>query len=122
MQAFGITDIDHKSETKYLVIDYIQFQDISCSNIPIIRYAVGLRSELRIKKSDTKFDLTKKGLAELAAKVELGEASINFSLKTIGLTGKPARFNIPQGVSFNVTTYKNYQNAIEFLKSNLKEK
>lgn len=122
LQAFGITDIDHNFETKYLVIDYIQFQDISCSNIPTIRYAVGLRSELRIKKSDTKIDLTKKGLAELAAKVELGEASINFSLKTIGLTGKPARFNIPQGVSFNVTTYKNYQNAIEFLKSNLKEK
>lgn len=122
LQAFGITDIDHNFETKYLVIDYIQFQDISCSNIPTIRYAVGLRSELRIKKSDTKIDLTKKGLAELAAKVELGEASINFSLKTIGLTGKPARFNIPQGVSFNVTTYKNYQNAIEFLKSNLEEK
>ena len=46
LQAFGITDIDHNFETKYLVIDYIQFQDISCSNIPTIRYAVGLRSEL----------------------------------------------------------------------------
>ena len=66
--------------------------------------------------------LQEAGLAELAAKVELEKLPINFSLKTIGLTGKPARFNIPQGVSFNVTTYKNYQNAIEFLKSNLKEK
>lgn len=124
LQAFGITDIEHNSETKYLVIDYIQFKDFACSRIPTIRYAVGLRSELKIKKSSTKtdVDLTKKGLAELAAKVELGEASINFSLKTIGLTGKPARLNIPQGVSFNVTTYKNYQNAIEFLKSNLQDK
>ncbi|MDY8136083.1 hypothetical protein [Aquimarina sp. 2201CG5-10] len=124
LQAFGITDIEHNSETKYLVIDYIQFKDYACSRIPTIRYAVGLRSELKIKKSNIKaeVDLTKKGLAELAAKVELGEASINFSLKTIGLTGKPARLNIPQGVSFNVTTYKNYQNAIEFLKSNLQDK
>ena len=67
LQAFGITDIDHNFETKYLVIDYIQFQDISCSNIPTIRYAVGLRSELRIKKSDTKIDLTRSGFSRVSS-------------------------------------------------------
>lgn len=122
LQAFGITDTDHDSEIKYLVIDYIQFKDFSCPRIPTIRYAVGLRSELKIRNSKSKIDLTQIPLAELAAKVELNQASINFSLKTIGLTGKPARLNIPQGVNFNVTTYKDYQNAIQFLKSNLEEK
>jgi hypothetical protein len=120
LQAFGITDIKTEKETEYLVIDYIQFMDYKCTNLPTIRYAVGLRSELKFTKSDTSIDIVGKGgLSKLAAQVELGNAEVNFSLKTIGLTGKPAKLNIPQGVSFNVTTYKDFQNSIEFLKNEL---
>jgi hypothetical protein len=120
LQAFGITDVKSDKETQYLVIDYIQFTDFKCTNLPTIRYAVGLRSELKFTKAKTSIDITGKGgLSKLAAQVELGNAEVNFSLKTIGLTGKPARLNIPQGVSFNVTTYKDFQNSIEFLKNGL---
>jgi hypothetical protein len=120
LQAFGITDIKTEKETEYLVIDYIQFIDFKCTNLPTIRYAVGLRSELKFTKADTSIDIVGKGgLSKLAAQVELGNAEVNFSLKTIGLTGKPAKLNIPQGVSFNVTTYKDFQNSIEFLKNEL---
>ena len=123
LQAFGITDVDLNRDTKYLVIDYIQYKDIKCPDIPTIRYAVGLRSELKITSLKDSIELSGKGgLAKLAAQVELGRAEVNFSLKTIGLSGLPARMNIPQGVSFNVTTYKDFQNSIQFLKTNLEEK
>lgn len=120
MQAFGITDINTDIERQYLIIDYLQYKDCKCSNLPDIRYAVGLRSELKISNSSSDIDFNGIGsLANLAAKVQLGQTEVNFSLKTIGLTGYESRFNIPQGVSFDVTTYKDFQNAIEFLKEKL---
>jgi len=122
LQAFGIVDVKAERETQYLVIDYIQFRDYRCPNLPTIRYAVGLRSELKFTNTKNNIGMTVKGgLAKLAAQVELGIAEVNFSLKTIGLTGKPARLNIPQGVSFNVTTYKDFQNSIAFLKNDLED-
>ena len=120
MQAFGITDIDASNETTYLVIDYLQFKDIKCKRLPKIRYAVGLRSELKINYFSSSFDFKgPQSLKNLAAQVELDQAEVFFSLKTIGLTGADARFNIPQGVSFDVTTYKDFQNAIEFVKTKI---
>lgn len=121
MQAFGITDIESEKDIQYLVIDYIQFKDLECNVLPEIRYAVGLRSELKIKRinDSLSFDIGLGKLADLAAQVQLGQAEVNFSLKTIGLTGTKSRLNIPQGVSFNVSTYRDFQNAIEFLKTDL---
>lgn len=122
MQAFGITDVSADFETQYLIIDYIQFKDCKCSGIPNTRYAVGLRSELRISKMNIKSDFNGVGsLASLAANVELGNAEVSFSLKTIGITGAKAREIIPGGVSFDVTTYKDFQNAIDFLKSDISD-
>ena len=118
MQAFGITDIDASNETTYIVIDYIQFKDVRCSHLPTIRYAVGLRSELKINRVSSDFQFQgAQSLKNLAAQVELDQAEVFFSLKTIGITGLDARLNIPQGVSFDVTTYKDFQNSIEFIKS-----
>ncbi|EDP94470.1 hypothetical protein U8527_12465 [Kordia algicida OT-1] len=120
LQAFGIADIKSQRKAQYLVIDYIQYSDFKCSNLPTIRYAVGLRSELKFIKTKDSIGINGKGsLAKLAAQVELGRAEVNFSLKTIGLTGVLARQNIPQGVSFDVSTYKDFQNSIEFLKTRL---
>ncbi len=120
MQAFGIADVSADKKTKYFVIDYIQYRDYKCEYLPTIRYAVGIRSELRILDSEYTADLQGIGkLSDLAANVQIGNAEVEFSLKTIGLTGEKARLNIPQGVSFDVSTYKDFQNTIEFIKKDL---
>lgn len=120
MQAFGVTDISGDVNAQYLVIDYLQFKDCKCEDLPTIRYAVGIRSELKISSRNSVAEIDGIGsLSGLAAKVELGQTEVNFSLKTIGVTGLESRLNIPQGVSFDVTTYKDFQNSIEFIKNRI---
>ncbi len=120
MQAFGITDVSATKETTYMIIDYLQFKDCKCPELPSIRYAVGLRSELKINSIKSSFEFKgAQSLKNLAAQVELDQAEVFFSLRTIGITGLEARLNIPQGVSFDVTTYKDFQNAIEFVKNKI---
>ncbi len=130
MQAFGIVNVDSDSEVQYLIIDYLQYKDVQCKNInggrtfnsvfPPMRYAVGIRTELKIEKMDSELDFTGVGsLATLAAQVQLGTAEVNFSLKTIGITGPESKKNIPQSVNFDVTAYKEFQNSIEFIKNDL---
>lgn len=117
MQAFGMADGNLTEDTQILVIDYLQYKDCTCDGLPTIRYAVGLRTELKFVKLHHKTDFQGVGsLASIAAQVQLGQSKITFSLKSIGLTGPGVRFNIPTGVDFDVTTYREFQNAIEFLR------
>ncbi len=123
LQAFGILNNEFNKEDLYVIIDYIQYKDNTCQNLPTIRYAVGIRSEFKIssmnmnKKNDG--DTNNLSIENLAASVQFDRLKVNISLKTIGLTGKAARLNIPSNTSFNVQTYGEYVKVIDFIRNHL---
>lgn len=121
MQAFGIVNSEIKENSLYIVTDYLQFQDINCSGLPTIRYAVGIRAEFRIIGVESESELKGIGsLASLAAQVETNSQKVNLTIKTIGLTGIDSRLSIPSNTTFDVKTYSDYEKIIEFIR-NLKD-
>ncbi|WP_103072280.1 hypothetical protein [Aquimarina sediminis] len=123
MQAFGIVDSQYDQESMFIVTDYIQYKDCDCTGIPTIRYAIGLRSEFKISKISADANLTGiSSLAGLAAQAETNNMKVNITVKTIGITGLDSKANIPNNTSFDVSTYKDYQDVIKFIKEFDKEK
>ncbi|WP_291146012.1 hypothetical protein [Flavobacterium sp. UBA7680] len=123
LQAFGIINNEFNKNDLYVVIDYIQYQDCSCSELPKIRYAVGVRSEFKIsgmslnKGKDPK--INNLNIEKLAANVEFDKLKVDISMKTIGVTGKLARLNIPNNTSFNVQAYGEYVKTIDFIRNSI---
>ncbi|KQT18602.1 hypothetical protein ASG31_07765 [Chryseobacterium sp. Leaf404] len=123
LQAFGIISNEFSKNDLYVVIDYIQYQDCGCSNLPTIRYAVGIRSEFKISgmtlNKDNDENSKNLNIEKLAASVQFDKLKVDISMKTIGITGKPARLNIPTNTSFNVQTYGEYVKVIDFIRNTL---
>ncbi|MCL9803889.1 hypothetical protein NAT51_00020 [Flavobacterium amniphilum] len=123
MQAFGIVASEAKDSTLYIITDYLQYQDVNCTGLPTIRYAVGIRAQFRIARTDSETEL--KGvssLAGLAAQVETDQRSVNITVKTIGITGIDSRVTIPSNTTFDVRTYSDYEKVIDFIKNLKTEK
>jgi hypothetical protein len=117
MQAFGIASSGVDTDTDFIVIDYLQYKDCVCDGLPPIRYAAGLRTELKFVKLSSRTEFNSIGsMPQIAAQVQLGQTKVTFSMKSIGLTGPAVRFNIPSEMDFNVVSYREFQNAIEFLR------
>lgn len=123
LQAFGIINNEFNKNDLYVVIDYIQYQDCSCSELPKIRYAVGVRSEFKISGMSLNKDKDPKinnlNIEKLAANVEFDKLKVDISMKTIGVTGKLARLNIPNNTSFNVQAYGEYVKTIDFIRNSI---
>jgi hypothetical protein len=125
LEAFGIINNEFSKEDLYVVIDYIQYQDCGCDALPKIRYAVGIRSEFKISGMNLNEDKNKDSevknlnIEKLAANVEFGRLKVDISMKTIGITGKLARLNIPTNTSFNVQTYGEYTKVIDFIRNSI---
>jgi len=118
MQAFGIVNSEIKENTLYIITDYLQFQDINCSGIPVIRYAVGMRAEFRILGVASESELAEIGsLAGLAAQVETKKQQVNLTIKTIGITGIDSRLTVPSNTSFDVKTFSDYEKIIDFVRN-----
>ena len=118
MQAFGIVDSEVKSNSLYIITDYLQYKDINCTGIPTIRYAVGMRAQFRISETTTESELKGVGsLAGLAAQVETNQKNVNITIKTIGITGVESRLSIPSNTSFDVKTYSDYEKILEFIRN-----
>jgi len=118
MQAFGIVNSAVKENTLYIITDYLQFQDVNCSGIPIIRYAVGMRAEFRILGIQSESELADVGsLAGLAAQVENKKQQVNITIKTIGITGVDSRLTVPSNASFDVKTFSDYEKIVDFVRN-----
>jgi len=118
MQAFGIANSAVKENTLYIITDYLQFQDVNCSGIPVIRYAVGMRAEFRILGIQSEAELADVGsLAGLAAQVETKKQQVNITIKTIGITGVDSRLTIPSNASFDVKTFSDYEQIVDFIRN-----
>jgi len=121
MQAFGIVDSEVKTQSLYIVTDYLQYMDINCTEIPTIRYAVGMRAEFRILGIESETELKGIGsLAGLAAQVETNQQQVDITIKTIGITGIDSRISIPSNTTFDVKTYSDYESIVNFIR-NLKD-
>lgn len=125
LQAFGIINNNFKKNDLFVVIDYIQYQDCGCDDLPKIRYAIGIRSEFKISgmslNKNKAPDINNLNIEKLAANVEFDKLKVDISMKTIGITGKPARLNIPSNTSFNVQTYGEYIKVIDFIRNSLEK-
>ncbi|WP_407509953.1 coiled-coil domain-containing protein [Elizabethkingia anophelis] len=123
LQAFGIINNEFNKNDLYVIIDYIQYQDCGCKNLPKIRYAVGIRSEFKISgmnlNKNNKENSKNLNIEKLAANVQFDRLKVDISMKTIGITGKPARLNIPTNTSFNVQTYGDYVKVIDFIRNSI---
>lgn len=118
LNAFGIASSSVDSKRSYLVIDYLQYKDVSCYKIPTIRYAVGIRAELTIHDSKTIFKGSGVGsLAGLAMDVENKRKKIDISIKTIGITGLDSRVPLPENNNFDIATFADLKAVITFLKT-----
>ncbi len=124
LQAFGIINNELKKSDLYVVVDYLQFQDFNCTGLPKIRYAVGLRSEFKISGIELNKENKENSLSieKLAARVEFGQIKVDISMKTIGITGRKARLNIPVNTSFDVQTYGEYTKVIDFIRNSIDAK
>ena len=121
IRAFGIIDNEIQKNDLFVVIDFIQYQDINCPRIPKIRYGVGMRAEFKISgvdlnKSNDK-ELNNINVENLAANVQFGRLKVDISIKTIGITGAEARFSIPSNTTFDVQTYGEYKSIINFIRN-----
>lgn len=118
MQAFGIIDSEVKASSLYIVTDYLQYEDVDCTGLPTIRYAVGMRAQFRISQTQSESELNGIGsLAGLAAQVETNQKTVNITIKTIGITGLDSRLSIPSNTTFDVKTYSEYEKIIDFIRN-----
>jgi hypothetical protein len=118
MQAFGIVNSSIELNSLYIVTDYLQYKDITCTGIPKFRYAVGIRAEFRLIGVESESELSGIGsLAGLAAQVETNQMQVNITIKTIGVTGTKSRLSIPSTTSFDVKTYSDYEKILDFIRN-----
>lgn len=117
LDAFGIVKSGFESESLYIVIDYLQRKDFVCTGLPKIRYAVGIRTEIKIIDWSNNTSLKETSLAGLAANAEINSLKVNITVKTIGITGLESKLKIPNNTNFNVETYSDYQKIIDFIRT-----
>lgn len=117
LKAFGIVNSNLELNSTYIVIDYLQFKDIAIQKFPSIRYAVGIRAEIRVDETKIDSDIDIKSLSNLAAQVEIGNKSVNITIRTIGISGLESRMVIPNNTTFDVKTYSQFEQIIEFIRT-----
>ena len=103
-----------------VIVDFMQHKDLNDCDIPT-RYGVGVRLFLKIKKASRGIDLN--NLPQLAASVQLGKASVQYTLQTIGVTGDKINALIPRSAtnSFDVEGYAGVINAVDKIQSLIKD-
>jgi hypothetical protein len=110
LSLFGMGNLNLGKKEVMVIVDFMQYKDQSCSGSPV-RYGVGARLFLHIKKLQGGVQVT--DLTKLAAGVELGKASITYSIEVIGLTGDKIRASLPATGDFDVEAYGKVISAVD---------
>ncbi len=102
-----------------VIVDFMQYKDLNCEEKA--RYGVGVRLFLHIKKAFKGLDLN--NLPHLAANVQLGKASVQYVIRTIGVTGDKINALIPRSATnnFDVDGYANVVSAVDKIQSLIKD-
>jgi hypothetical protein len=112
LALFGGSGIRLGKKEMIVIVDFMQHKDLKCEDKET-RYGVGVRLFLHIKKASRKMDLN--DLPNLAANVQLGKASVQYIIKTIGVTGDKINNLIPRSTTntFDVEGYAGVVNAVD---------
>lgn len=96
-----------------VIIDFVQFKDVSCS--AKVRYGVGARLSLHIKKAHLGAGFDFSNLKGLAANCEIGKATVKYSLDIIGITGPTVTDALPKAAdgNFDVEGYRSVMTAVD---------
>lgn len=111
LSLFGMASVKLGRKEVMMIVDFIQYKDSKCAGTGTVRFAVGARLFLHIKQAAGSLRVT--DLPKLAAGVELGKASITYSIETVGLTGDAVRGVLPNTGDFNVEAYGKVVSAID---------
>lgn len=114
LSLFGMANLKLGKKEVVVIVDFLQYKDLTCSGTSV-RYGVGARLFLTIKKAQGGIKVT--DLPKLAAGVELGKASVTYSIEVIGLTGDKIRAALPSAGDFNVEAYGKVVSAIDKIRA-----
>jgi len=116
----GATGTKIGKKESIVIVDFMQHKDLNDCDEPT-RYGLGVRLFLKVKKASRGIDLN--NLPQLAASVQLGKASVQYTLQTIGVTGDKINALIPRSAtnSFDVEGYAGVVNAVDKIQSLIKD-
>jgi hypothetical protein len=110
LSLFGYAGAKLGRKEVLVIVDFVQYKEIQCKD-KTRTFGVGARLFLHILEIKHGINFTK--LPQLAANVELGRASVTYTVSTIGLTGDKVLDILPQGSDFNVENYAMVMNSID---------
>lgn len=110
LALFGVANIELSKKEVMVIVDFVQYKDVACPG-GSVRFGVGARLFLHIKQLQGGIRVT--DLPKLAAGVELGKASVTYSVETIGITGDAIRAALPNTGDFNVEAYGKVMSAVD---------
>ena len=115
----GMAGLKIGKKEAVVIVDFMQYKDMNCEEKA--RYGVGVRLFLHIKKSFKGLDVN--NLPQLAANAQLGKATVQYTIKTIGVTGPKINDLIPRSATnvFDVDGYASVINAVDKIQNLIKD-
>ena len=110
LNIFGAGNINLGKKELLVIVDFVQYKDTNCGG-ESLRYGVGARLFLHVKKLGK--GIKTNDLPHLAAGVQLGQASITYSIETIGITGSKISDVMPGTGNFDVEAYAKVTKAVD---------
>lgn len=110
LNVFGAGKLNLGKKELLIIVDFVQYKNTKCDGEEL-RYGVGARLFLHVKKAGRGLKTT--DLPHLAAGVQLGQASITYSIETIGITGQKISAVLPGTGSFDVEAYAKVISAVD---------
>jgi hypothetical protein len=110
LSLFGGNSINLSKKELLVIVDFIQYKDLSCGGQKV-RYGVGARLFLHIKKTSKGLNVS--DLATVAAGVQLNQATVTYSIETVGVTGRKVSAALPGTGDFNVEAYHKVIKAVD---------
>lgn len=120
LQLFG-QGVSLGKKEMMVIVDFVQFKDMSCSEK--VRYGVGARLQLHVKKAHLGANFDFSNLRGLAANCELGKATVKYSLDVIGITGPKVLDALPKAAdnNFDVEGYSQVMMSVDKIQSMAKD-
>lgn len=108
---FGFFNVDIKKQERVTVIEYLQKGSVICNN-KTKQYGIGARLMMRVTSHTRKARLDTP--QQITASVIFGQATVKFSMHTLGITG-PGVANLNMSGSVTENTYSSFISSISDL-------
>lgn len=122
LSLFGMVNVSLGRKETMVIVDFIQYKDTKCEK-ENVRYGVGARLFLHVKKAHMGGKADYNNLEYLAANVQLGKATVEYSIQTVGITGDAVLAALPKtsNKSFDVSGYRDVMASIDNIRDMAKD-